>query len=131
MAKGIKPAKDRGKWKWEDREEVPSYESRDRVATQVNDWAVQWNLWCLKVLLPELNRSYEHYPPEKENFKKAMDLIQGFGDTVHATGCKLLDDLSGIYKYSPDRMESEGEGKRPPIVTDTTKPPPAPFGRGR
>ena len=129
MSKGIKPAKDRGNWKWEDRKEAPDYDSRDNVATQVNEWAVQWNLWFLKVLLPELNRSYQHYPPQKDNFKKAMDRIQAFGASVHTSGCTLLDELSGIYKYSADRMEAEGE--RPPVVTDTTKPPPPPFGRGK
>lgn len=124
MSKGIKPANARGPWRY-DQPTRPTYKTKELVTPEVTRWLLQWNLWFNEVLLPELNKAFVDYNDDKK-FSEAMEQIQQAGETMHGSGCMLLNWLSSTYPYANGRQPSEG--KRAPVLTDSTKPPPPPFG---
>jgi hypothetical protein len=127
MPKGIRRADMRDRWEWQPQEVRPTYKTRERVDPQVNEWALQWGRWINKVLLPELHQAIDEFDDKEKRCRQAMEQIQFIGATMHEAGCLLLNMLNSTYPDSRARTKSDGQAGP---VTDSTKPPPPPFGGG-
>lgn len=129
MAKGIRRCDDhRGACKWSQKKDRPTFATREEVASQMNEWSEQWNIWLNEVLLAELNQAFDEF--QDAGFEQAMKHINAAGTDMHKAGCRFFDLLNNTYPPShPSPAIAPGGG--PPIVTDSTKPPPPPFGGGK
>jgi hypothetical protein len=128
----------RGIRSWRRRGESP-FSSRDRgyddryaCINDLGEWSSTWKAWS-DLIGQELQVAFEQFEGDKDSvrYRKAVELYIECGKQMRDAGRDLLEKLSHKDVYPPpDDDKSGADAPRGDLITDSTQPPPPPFGKG-